>query len=385
MKHFKRLYLKKGEEKRISFFITKDDLAIINKDMQAVVESGDFTIMIGADSNDIKLTEVIAVDDRKGILEEEFVDTAKLPSVHSATIEETPTGLVTAFFGGEYEGHSNVGIYVSRQVDSHWTTPVRVAEGIVNATEKKACYNPVLYQVPGKELILFYKTGNNVQDWTGYLIRSFDHGVTWSAPEALPEGFLGPTKNRPLLVDGTLICGSSTENKGWQVHFEFTKNSGKTWSKTQPLNDNKWDIIQPSILSHKDGRLQMLCRSRNGAVVSSFSSDKGKSWGEPFALDLPNNNSGIDAITLQDGRFLIVYNHVKASESAYLDKKRTPLNVAVSEDGIHWTESLVLEDSPVKEYSYPSVIQGKDGMIHIVYTWRREKIKYVKVDPTQLL
>ncbi len=102
---------------------------------------------------------------------------------------------------------------------------------------------------------------------------------------------------------------------------------------------------------------------------------------EPIAL--PNNNSGTDAVTLKDGRQLLVYNHVlppgKEAKGA-----RTPLNVAISEDGKNWSAALVLEDSPISQYSYPSVIQTPDGMVHIVYTWRRERIKYVKIDPSKL-
>jgi len=80
-----------------------------------------------------------------------------------------------------------------------------------------------------------------------------------------------------------------------------------------------------------------------------------------------------------------VYNHVKPAPGLQDGiGARTPLHVAVSKDGIQWYAALVLEDSPVSEYSYPSVIQSKDGMIHIVYTWRREKIKYVQIDPSKL-
>jgi alpha-L-rhamnosidase len=60
------------------------------------------------------------------------------------------------------------------------------------------------------------------------------------------------------------------------------------------------------------------------------------------------------------------------------------LNVAISKDGKTWYASLILEDSPISQYSYPSVIQSADGMVHIVYTWRRQKIKYVKIDPAKL-
>ena len=333
----------------------------------------------------VKYRDDVGVDFKQGIITDEFIyNTASFPSVHSATIEETSSGVVAAFFGGEYEGHPDVSIYVSRLLETGWTAPVKVIDGIVNGTLRKACYNPVLFQVPDKELILFYKIGGNVQDWSGYLIRSYDDGITWSDPEALPAGFLGPIKNRPLLLGNTLVCGSSTEDNGWKVHFEFTSDLGRTWTKSDPINDDSWSIIQPSILIHKDSCLQIVCRSKSEAIVSSYSIDKGKTWSKSFTLDVPNNNSGIDAITLQDGRFLMVYNHVKASESAYQEKKRTPLNIAISNDGTHWYMTNVLEDSPIKEYSYPSVIQGADGMVHIVYTWRREKVKYVKIDPQEL-
>ena len=321
-------------------------------------------------------------NDQKSILKDEFIDEEiSIPSVHSPTIAETPDGLIVAFFGGQYEGHADVGIFTSKRTSTGWTKPVLVIDGSINENEKKACYNPVLYQVPGEELILFYKVGSNVQDWTGYLIRSFDHGKSWSKPEQLPNGYLGPVKNKPLLIDNDLLCGASTENDGWKVHFEHTSDKGKTWSKTESINGSEWGIIQPSILQHKNGKLQMVCRSQNEAVVTSFSDDNGYTWSEPTALDLPNNNTGIDATTLNDGRFLMVYNHVKAKESAYIDLKRTPLNIAISDDGLKWEKKITLVDSPIKEYSYPSVIQSADSMIHIVYTWRRENIRYVKLDP----
>jgi len=83
---------------------------------------------------------------------------------------------------------------------------------------------------------------------------------------------------------------------------------------------------------------------------------------------------------------LLVYNHVLPDSSWVKGKgPRTPLNVALSQDGKKWYAALVLEDSPISQYSYPSVIQSKDGMVHIVYTWRREKIKYVKIDPSKLI
>jgi predicted neuraminidase len=118
-------------------------------------------------------------------------------------------------------------------------------------------------------------------------------------------------------------------------------------------------------------------------ILESWSADDGKTWSLLKESALPNNNSGIDAVTLADGTHLLVYNHVKTPINAPKGY-RTPLNVAVSKDGKKWYAALVLEDSEIGQYSYPSVIQSADGLVHIVYTWRREKIKYVKVNPKKI-
>lgn len=327
---------------------------------------------------------------RQGILVEEFLFTeAPFPESHAATIAETPAGLVVAWFGGLKERHKDVCIYVSRRVDGRWSEPVNVADGALDDSTRYACWNPVLYQVPGGDLLLFYKIGPNVAGWTGWMKTSSDNGLTWSEPRALPEGMLGPVKNKPVLVGATLMCPSSTENKGWRVHFELTPDNGKTWTKVGPINDPKtdptaFDAIQPSILDHGNGRLQILCRTRNRVLASAWSNDKGRTWSKMKATGLPNPNSGTDAVTLQDCRHLLVYNHAKPPKGTNKGG-RTPLNVAVSKNGKRWYASLILEDSPIKQYSYPSVIQSADGLVHIVYTWRRERIKYVCIDPKQLV
>jgi alpha-L-rhamnosidase len=325
---------------------------------------------------------------KKGIFNDQFIfERASFPESHAPTIAETPAGLVAAWFGGTKEGNKDVCIWVSHLSDKGWTEPMKVADGVLNDSTRYACYNPVLFQVPNSELLLFYKIGPNVAGWTGWMMRSSDNGKTWSKREALPPGYLGPIKNKPVLINGTLVCPSSTERNGWKVHFELTKDWGRTWTKTDSINDGKTiSAIQPSILQYADGRLHILCRSKNRTINESWSSDGGKTWSPMTASALPNNNSGTDAVTLQDGRQLLVYNHVKPDPSLPNGKgARTPLNVAVSKDGKNWEAALILEDSPISQYSYPSVIQTKDGLVHIVYTWRRERIKYVMIDPSQLI
>jgi alpha-L-rhamnosidase len=322
---------------------------------------------------------------RTGIITDEFIyETAPFPECHASTIAQTKTGLIAAWFGGTKEGNKDVCIWISRNEKGKWSAPENVANGIQNDTLRYPCYNPVLYQVPNGELILFYKIGPKPAFWKGFMKTSNDGGITWSAQQALPDGILGPVKNKPVLLkDGTLLCPSSNESSGWHVHMETTRDNGKTWKSVIVADGETKGGIQPSILFHKDGRLQALCRSRDRAIVETWSNDNGLTWSPLAKTDLPNNNSGTDAVTLKDGRHLLVYNHV-LPPGKEVKGARTPLNVAISNDGKQWYAALILEDSPISQYSYPAVIQTKDGLVHFVYTWRRQRIKHVVIDPSKL-
>jgi predicted neuraminidase len=328
---------------------------------------------------------------KKGILVDEFIyDTAPFPECHAATIAETPAGLVAAFFGGTKERNPDVEIWVCRQENGHWTKPVSVANGIMNDTLRYPTWNPVLYQVPNGGLLLFYKIGPSPSTWKGWMKTSSDNGKTWSQAKSLSDfgGSIGPVKNKPVLLsNGTLLAPSSTEGDGWKIHFEASNDFGKTWKRIGPINDGKTtNAIQPSILIYKDGKLQILARSKERALIQSWSSDNGETWSPLTKTNLPNNNSGTDAVTLKDGRQLLVYNHVLPPADAKNGKgARTPLNLSWSKDGKTWYAAAILEDSPISQYSYPSIIQSSDGMVHVVYTWRRQKIKYVKIDPSKLI
>lgn len=298
-------------------------------------------------------------------------ESAPFPSCHASTLVETPQGIAAAWFGGTHEKHPDVAIWLSFFQNGNWSKPVEVANGIQGNGKRYPTWNPVLFQMPGKELILFYKVGPAPDEWWGALKRSTDGGKSWSAEELLPKDIYGPIKNKPeLLADGTLICPSSSEDHDWRLHMEFTKDAGKTWTRTDALNDGvTTSAIQPSILKLPDGKLQLVCRSENDFVLQSISADQGKTWTPLAPSTLLNPNSGIDAVTLQDGRHIVVYNHTK--------KGRSPLNVAISSDGQNWQDIAILENEPGGEFSYPAVIQAKDGKVHITYTWKRKKIKHV--------
>jgi alpha-L-rhamnosidase len=328
----------------------------------------------------------ISIAQKQGILLEEFVfEEAPFKECHASTIADTPAGLVASWFGGTREKNKDVEIWVSRKINDSWTKPVSVANGIQDEKLRHPCWNPVLYQVPKGALQLYYKVGPSPRDWWGLLIESNDNGISWGDPIKLPEGILGPIKNKPvLLANGILISPTSTEHDGWRVHFEYSKDFGKTWTKSDPINDGKkYNAIQPSVLIYPGDKLQIMARSKEAIILSSWSSDFGKTWSDLEPSGLPNPNSGTDAVTLDDGRQLLVYNHVGKKPNKW-GGKRSPLNVAISKDGKTWEAALVLEDKE-GEYSYPSVIQAEDGKVHIVYTWKRDKVKYVAVDPDKLI
>ena len=315
-----------------------------------------------------------------GVLVSEFIfssEKAPFAQCHASTIAEAGDHLVAAWFGGTAERNPDVGIWVSRFESDRWTFPVEVANGKQADGSRFACWNPVLFQPKSGPLLLFYKVGPSPIKWWGMLTRSIEGGVTWTEPRRLPMGILGPIKNKPVqLPNGDILCPSSTENHGWQVHFERTRDLGQTWEATGAVNDGKeFAAIQPSILFHKDGRLQAVGRTKQGRIFEVWSQDAGETWGQMSATPLPNPNSGIDAVTLRDGRQVVVYNHTA--------RGRSPLNVAVSEDGKEWQAALVMENEP-GEYSYPAVIQTGDGLVHVTYTWKRVRVKHVVIDPAKL-
>lgn len=305
------------------------------------------------------------------------LDNRPTPGCHASTIEQTGDGqIVAAWFAGTDEGEDDVGIWVSHLENGRWSSPVEVANGVMSVQKRYPCWNPVLFQPKEGPLVLFFKVGPTPSQWWGEWTVSEDGAKTWTPPRRLPPHVMGPIKNKPIqLDDGRILCPSSSEHQGWQVHVEVTRDL-KEWEVIGPLNDGKdIGVIQPTILTYPNGRLQMLCRTRRaGFIAQTWSTDSGKTWSPLEATTLPNPNAGIDAVTLRDGRQLLVFNNTP--------KGRTPLNVAISRDGRQWDVVVTLEDQP-GEYSYPAVIQTADGLVHTTYTYLRQSIKHVVLDPSK--
>jgi predicted neuraminidase len=347
------------------------------------------------------------------------------PDNHASTLVELRNGdILVAWFAGSKEGAPDVKIYGARLHRGAWSAPFELARA-----EDVACWNPVLFHTLDGRLWLYYKFGTSPSTWSGARKWSRDEGRTWSPADQLPDGILGPIKDKPLVLpDGAIVSGSSREEDKarkadkWTAWIERSTDNGQSWTKFGPITvpaeldkpskaaraaraqDRKQDreeereqelaaqkttgssvltklyappektigIIQPAVVALDGDHLRFYARSRTKsaqiAVADSF--DGGAHWTQAHFLALPNPNSGIDAVRLNDGRIIMVFNNSYVA--------RTPLNLAVSRDGEHFFVFRTLEDGP-GQYSYPAIVQAANGDLLITYSWRRQTIKFVRL------
>ena len=231
-------------------------------------------------------------------------------------------------------------------------------------------------------ITLYFKVGKDTEYWKTYYSVSTD-GKNWAAPrELVPgdnSGGRGPVKNKPIrLKDGTVLAPASTEIDGeWRAFVDISTDDGATWTKTANVDSKyctwfKVPMIQPTLWQSADGSVHMLTRTKVGKIYRSDSYDNGKTWCRAYATKLPNNNSGIDLDTDDQGRIFLAYNNIGAPGI------RTPLVLSVStNDGKTFTKIKTFEKG-LAEYSYPSVVV-KGDTIHITYTYERDYIAYWQI------
>lgn len=329
------------------------------------------------------------------------------PDNHASTLVELKDGdILAAWFAGSQEGAPDVKIYGARLHAGIWGAPFELARA-----DNVACWNPVLFHTRDGRLWLYYKYGTKPSTWAGARKWSSDDGRTWSAIEHLPDGILGPIKDKPLVLpDGVIVSGSSVESGKWAAWIERSIDNGRTWTKFGPITvpdtidvpyasaqaavgemqaqssstteavhtklyppaRETVGIIQPTVVRVRGSHLRFYARSQTRAarIAVADSYDDGRTWTQARFLALPNPNSGIDAVRLKDGRIVLAFNNSRNA--------RTPLNLAVSRDGEHFQIFKTLEDGP-GQYSYPAIIQATNGDLLMTYSWRRETIKFVRL------
>jgi predicted neuraminidase len=304
------------------------------------------------------------------------------PSCHASSVVELANGdLLASWFGGTQEGAPDVAIWMARRNADGWSAIREAARELGAAT-----YNPVLFHSADGLLWLYYKFGLSPSSWSAAREYSRDEGVSWSQVEHLPAGLYGPIRAKPLvLADGTILSGTSVESFGsWACWIERSADNGQTWQRIGPLaapltlaakapeRGRPHGIIQPSLVDMGGGHIRLYARSTTniGRICQADSFDSGRTWSQVKTTSLRNPNSGIDVVRLRDGRLVMAYNDSISG--------RSPLNLAISTDGDAWRNFRDLETEG-GEYSYPALIQARNGDLLITYTWNRVKIRYARL------
>ena len=356
---------------------------------------------------------------------------------HAANLMPLPNGdLACVWFGGSQEGKSDISIYFSRLPagKSCWTPAVKLSDDDTRSEQ-----NPILFPAPDGRLWLLYtaqKSGNQDTSIIRYRI-SEDNGQTWQ-----PVGVLfdkaGTFVRQPVVVldNGNWLvpvfyCRTRPGEK-WvgdddisAVHI--SSDQGHSWREVEV--PGSVGCVHMNIEKLPDGTLLALFRSRwADNIYASRSSDGGNTWSEPASTGLPNNNSSIQFTRLANGHLALVFNDISAAQAterrvslydeiedeetelstepavtaekmvtadartAFWGTPRAPMTLAISEDGGRtWPFKRNLEvgdgycmtnNSELqlnREYSYPSIKQTEDGVLHIAYTFYRQKIRYARV------
>jgi len=298
------------------------------------------------------------------------------PSCHASFIIELPNrDLFAVWYAGRREGAEDVAIFGTRQIygKGGWTEPEIVAD-----TPNYSEGNPVLFVDKNKRLILYYMTMYK-KGWTNCKIKSkisLDNGHTWSEEKIFREELGWMIRNHLLTLKNGEIIFPMYDERVWGSVFMISDDNGKSWRETSVLESTPGNI-QPTTVQLKN--LTLLSLMRTGGkrqnkkyLWKSISSDNGKYWTDPELTTIPNPNAAAEMVMLNSGNIVLTYNDSF--------NKRTPLNMALSEDdGKTWKYSRAIETEE-GEFSYPSIIQTNDGKIHVTYTYKRFSIKHVVVN-----
>ncbi|OUS76678.1 hypothetical protein B1748_11335 [Paenibacillus sp. MY03] len=334
--------------------------------------------------------------DQPGV-EEAYLPVRYLTS-HCANLIELDQGdLLCVWFSGSAEGNPDTNIIMSRLPlgAAGWTEPIELS-----CDPDRSEQNPVLFQQPNGELWLMHTSNEPHNQTTSRVVRriSADRGHTWSDPEIMFDG-PGFFLRHPVVImdNGNWLLPAyyCKEEDEYAIVF-ISGDQGNTWTEhTIPEVSRR---VQMSVVSLPDGSLFAMFRSRDSdRIYTSRSHDYGVTWTAPERSELPNNNSSMQVVRLINNHLALIYNPASLENNNFrwyekngqtLKKAlRTPLTIAISQDeGETWPRKLDLQvaDQEYWEneigYSYPSILQSRDGAIHVAFTYLRKGIKYYKLD-----
>ena len=367
-----------------------------------------------------------------------FISSAPGQAVHAASLVElTDGGLRAVWFSGSREGAGDVVIKTSvmDQASLHWSNETtlldlqRIQKGLWRYVKKLG--NPVIARAPDGSLLL-WMVNVSLGGWAGSSItwaRSSDEGAHWSNPRRMVTS--------PFLNISTLVKGApffyQNGQIGLPVYHEFlTKFSevlridpeGNVLDKSRvPASRNS---LQPVVLPATPEQAQLYMRSADRtAVMRSVTSDAGKTWSPSDATRWPNPDSALASVVTADSQQWLALNPVPGNretlallhspvggsfdiatpwvvEAPVTPEKRLTVgqherllgdelrlrgasDVQVKAYVASAQRQLCGDSSCSQEFSYPYLLQSRDGYLHLVYTWHRTRIKHVRLDPLQRL
>jgi predicted neuraminidase len=306
---------------------------------------------------------------------------------HSPSLCELPDGRMAAvWYAGSREGARDVGISLA-EFDPHaepsWSDP-RVIMDVSRATRDLGRWvrkvgNPVIFSDHAGTVSLAY-VSVSVGGWSASSLnvtKSTDQLVSWNRSRRLS---LSPVGNISELVRCPPITMASGEvvlpiyhefiGKFPQLLWLSHQGAGMTWSKTRMAGGRQF--LQPTVVPLSSHYAVAYYRNaeHGGPLTMAESHDAGRSWGPTQELDLPNNDSSVSALRLTDGSVLLAFNDDS--------RGRSNLKLAVSRDGRqNWKRLATLDEEQGEKFAYPYMIRASDGMIHLVYSWKMQRIRHV--------
>ncbi len=354
-----------------------------------------------------------------GSLKSELIFPPRADHNHAPAIVECPDGslLVSWYRGSGERSADDVAIYGSRKAgDSVWSSPFLMADipdfpdcntaMFIDARDRLWLIWPTIIANSWESCLTRYRVSSDYQgdgapkwEWQGSIFlrpqnfvedmrQGWEHrkSMAADAPDtgdvdeqalfALIEDKLSsrlgwqPRCKPTILPSGRILLPLYSDTYSVSL-MAISDDLGKTWFASHPLAG--FGNIQPAVLRREDGTLVAYMRE-NGPLDKirvSESSDDGITWGPVGVMEFPNPGSGLDAVRLQNGNWLLIYNDTL--------RGRSRLAVSLTEDeGRTWPHTRHLEDQPSGAYHYPAIIQGRDGTIHAVYSYFVEEGKSMK-------
>jgi predicted neuraminidase len=342
---------------------------------------------------------------------------------HAAFLHPLPSGeLGCVWFGGTQEGVPDISVHFSRLGASGWSEPARLSDDPTRSEQ-----NPLLFTAPDGRLWLLWTAQISGNQDTAIIRRRISHdgGRSWGPISTLLDR-TGLFIRQPIVVleNGdwllpTWLCPTPAAG-AWRGDEDtsvvlVSSDHGATWMPHDVPGST--GCVHMNIVDSKDGTLLALYRSRWADFVYASRSTNGRDWSAPRPIELPNNNSSIQATRLANGHVALAYNHASAADAtgrrlslyddiggeppaevptsgraAFWGAPRAPMTIAISEDGGRtWPHRRDVEtgdgfcmtnnskEKLNRELSYPSIVQTPDGALHLAYTHFRQAIRYVRL------